>query len=38
VEKLRQMSPVNIKIGEEKKISLPQAFVGGKTPHFLKKN
>ncbi len=37
VKKLRQMSPVNLKVSEKKKISLPKAFVGGQTPHFLKK-
>jgi cysteine desulfurase len=36
VKKLRQMSPVNIKVGEEKEISLPQAFTGNHIPHFLK--
>ncbi len=37
VKKLRQMSPVNLKIGKEKEISLPKAFVSGQTPHFLRK-
>jgi cysteine desulfurase len=37
VKKLRQMSPVSIGVGKEKEISLPTAFIGGQTPHFLKK-
>lgn len=37
VRKLRQMSPVNIRVGKEKNISLPKAFVGNQIPHFLKK-
>jgi len=36
IKKLRQMSPVDIKIGEKKEISLPIAFTGGQVPHFLK--
>jgi len=38
VKRLRQMSPVEIKIDEEKEISLPRAFIGGQTPHFLRKH
>ena len=37
VNKLRQMSPLDLKMGKEKGVSLPQAFTGGQTPHFLKK-
>ena len=37
VKKLRQISPVSLKVGEKKETSLPRAFVGGRTPHFLKK-
>ena len=36
VYKLRQISPLNINIEEKKIISQPAAFVGGKTPHFLR--
>lgn len=35
VKKLRQISPVNLNPGDKKEMSLPQAFVGGQTPHFL---
>lgn len=38
VKKLRQMSPVNLKVREKKEVSLPQAFAGDQTPHFLRKN
>ncbi|MEK7208757.1 MAG: cysteine desulfurase family protein [Patescibacteria group bacterium] len=35
VSDLRQMSPLNLKLTSRKKlISLPQAFIGGQTPHF----
>ena len=37
VKKLRQISPVDLKIGKEKEMSLPRAFTGGQTPHFLKR-
>ncbi len=37
VKKLRQMSPINLKVSEEKEVSLPQAFAGGQAPHFLRK-
>jgi hypothetical protein len=37
VKKLRQMSPVSLKVGEKKEISLPQAFSDGQTPHFLRR-
>ncbi len=38
VEKLRKISPLNLKMGEKKEISEPKAFLGGKTPHFLRKS
>ena len=38
VKKLRQMSPVNLRVSEEKDMSLPKAFIGGQTPHFLRKH
>ncbi|MCR4275476.1 MAG: cysteine desulfurase [Candidatus Wolfebacteria bacterium] len=37
VKKLRQISPLNLKIKKPKKISQLKAFVGGKTPHFLRR-
>jgi len=38
VRDLRQMSPLRLKLTDRKKlISLPQAFVGGKTPHFTRR-
>jgi cysteine desulfurase len=37
VEKLRRLSPVDLNLKERKEISLPKAFVGGQTPHFLRK-
>jgi hypothetical protein len=43
VKRLRQMSPLDLKMGlsaqagKEKKVSLPKAFTGGQTPHFLRK-
>jgi len=37
VKKLRQISPLNLKINKPQKISQPKAFVGGQTPHFLRK-
>jgi cysteine desulfurase len=37
VEKLRQISPLNLKPGAKEKMSLPKAFIGGQTPHFLRK-
>jgi cysteine desulfurase len=38
VAKLRKISPLNLKLGKKEKISLPKAFIGGQTPHFLRKN
>ncbi len=37
INKLRQMSPVNLKVSEKKEVSLPEAFVGDQAPHFLRK-
>lgn len=37
VKKLRSISPVNLNPNERKETSLPKAFVGGQTPHFLRK-
>ena len=37
VEKLRQISPLNLALGAKKELSQPRAFVGGRTPHFLRK-
>ncbi len=37
VAKLRKISPLDLKLGAKKKISEPKAFVGGQTPHFLRK-
>ncbi len=37
VDRLRQISPLNLEVGKEKKVSLPQAFTSGQTPHFLRK-
>ena len=37
VKKLRRISPLNLKPGAKAKISEPKAFIGGQTPHFLKK-
>lgn len=37
VKKLRQISPLNIKLGKREKLATPKAFVGGQTPHFLRK-
>lgn len=36
VYKLRRISPLNLDIGNKKIISQPRAFIGGKTPHFLR--
>ncbi len=36
VKKLRQISPLNLKIKTPQKISQLKAFVGGKTPRFIK--
>jgi len=37
VIKLRKISPLNLRLDKKEKISLPKAFVGGQTPHFLRK-
>ena len=37
VAKLRQISPLNLKLGTREKMSQPKAFIGGQTPHFLRK-
>ncbi len=37
VEKLRRISPLNLKLGAKEKMSLPKAFIGGQNPHFLRK-
>ncbi len=37
VKDLRSMSPINLKVtGNKKTLSLPVAFVGGQTPHFVR--
>lgn len=38
VKTLREMSPLELKLGQIKKISEPRAFVGNQTPHFIRKN
>ena len=37
VSKLRRISPINLKLKRKEAISQPKAFVGGQTPHFLRK-
>ncbi len=37
VERLRKISPLNLSLGEKKTMSDPRAFIGGQTPHFLRK-
>jgi cysteine desulfurase len=37
VDILRQISPLDLSMGEKLKMSMPTAFVGGQTPHFLRK-
>lgn len=37
VERLRRISPLNLKEDEKKVMSDPKAFIGGQTPHFLRK-
>lgn len=34
---LRDISPLELKMGQTEKISDPRAFIGGQTPHFVKK-
>jgi cysteine desulfurase len=36
VKRLREISPLNLKLNQKEKISNKKAFVGGQTPHFLK--
>ncbi len=38
VRKLRAISPLNLELNHAKKIAEPRAFIGGKTPHFLRKS
>jgi cysteine desulfurase len=38
VKKLRSISPLELKINQNATISDPRAFIGGQTPHFIKKN
>jgi putative transposon-encoded protein len=37
VKKLRRISPLDLSLDQTAKISVPKAFVGNQTPHFLKK-
>jgi cysteine desulfurase len=37
VAKLRKISPLNLKLGSKERMSEPKAFIGGQTPHFLRK-
>ncbi len=37
VKKLRAISPLELKLNQTDNISCPRAFVGGQTPHFLRK-
>ncbi len=37
VTKLRKISPLDLKMGQKEVMSQPGAFVGGQTPHFLRK-
>jgi len=36
IKKLRVISPLDLKLNESKKISRPEAFAGGRAPHFLR--
>lgn len=36
IKKLREISPLNLQLGDEKETSLPTAFVGNQLPHFLR--
>lgn len=38
VKKLRDISPLELKLNQTKIISDPRAFIGKQTPHFLRKN
>lgn len=37
VKTLREISPLNLEMGQTTKMSQPKAFIGGQTPHFLRK-
>ncbi len=37
VARLRSISPLNLSLDERKAVSDPRAFIGNKTPHFLRK-
>ena len=37
VKRLRRISPLKLNEGEKKVMSDPRAFIGGQTPHFLRK-
>ncbi|MFH1170275.1 MAG: cysteine desulfurase family protein [Candidatus Vogelbacteria bacterium] len=37
VERLRKISPLNLSLDEKRTMSDPRAFIGGQTPHFLRK-
>ncbi len=37
VKELRKISPLNLKLDQDAKMSNPKAFIGNKTPHFLRK-
>ena len=37
VVKLRGISPLDLKLGQTETMSQPKAFIGGQTPHFLRK-
>jgi cysteine desulfurase len=37
VKKLRDISPLNLEMGQMSKMSEPKAFIGNQTPHFLRK-
>lgn len=37
VARLRKISPMNLFAGQKQTIALPKAFVGGREPHFVKK-
>lgn len=37
VERLRKISPLELSLGESRNMSTPEAFIGNKTPHFLRK-
>lgn len=37
VKRLRDISPLNLSLNQKQAISNPKAFIGGQTPHFLRK-